>query len=645
MEKWFRNWKSQFLLVAVAIGVVLAAPLASPNKAAADPVIISGARSLSDQVVVNFANGRNVRTTDVHVLAFNDLHGTLDPAGNNLYGRFAGGAAFLSKMVKDRQATYANDVTVLAGDNIGASPLQNGLFHEEPITIASNLMHVDFASVGNHEFDKGSAELMRIQNGGCHADGCTGAPYALPGGGSTNIYPGADFQYLSTNVVKNDTGETLFPAYATKRIKSDSGKKITIGFLGEVLESTPTIVTPTGVAGLTFQDEADAANRVVQNAKNVGNAEDSPDTWVLVIHQGGFQSGTAVLNGCAGNLAGSDIAEIAQRLDPRIKVIISAHTHAEYRCTITTNGVTRLITSASSFGRILSDVTLSIDDKTGELVSASATNTIVENALNASGTGVIRQPDPSKADPEVQAVVDQYVAAAAPLANRVIGRIQGDLTRTASALGEQPLGDVIADAQLATTQPAALGGAKIAFMNPGGIRANLLRSDISPGGEAVGEVTYGEAFTVQPFGNSLVTKTMTGLAVRRLLQQQFRAGVASGSGPPCLGSTAPAGGRVLQISWTFRYESNPDAAACADKIGKMWVHNGTAFVELADTDSLRVTMNNFLATGGDGFTVFRDEASDALGGAQDIDSFVDYFRAAEPAGIAVPALNRIIPKP
>lgn len=639
MAKWVRSWKTQLALAAVALGVVLAAPLASPNKAAADPVIISGARSLSDQVVVDFSNGKKTSTTDVHVLAFNDLHGTLDPAGNNLYGRFAGGAAFLSKLLKDRQEAYENDVTVFAGDNIGASPLQNGLFHEEPITIASNLMNVDVASVGNHEFDKGSEELLRIQNGGCHADGCTGAPYALPDGGSTDVYPGADFQYLSTNVVRNATGSTLFPAVATERIKSGSGKKFTIGFLGEVLESTPTIVTPTGVAGLTFQDEADAANRVVQGAKTVGNAEDSPDTWVLVIHEGGFQSGAAVLNGCAGNLAGSAIADIAQRLDPRIKVIISAHTHAEYRCTITAGGVTRLITSASSFGRILSDITLSIDDKTGEVVSASATNTIVENALNTPGPGVIRQPDPSKADPEVQAVVDQYVAAAAPLANRVIGRIQGDLTRTASPFGESALGDVIADAQFVATQPAPLGGAQLAFMNPGGIRADLRRTDVSPGGEAIGEVTYGEAFTVQPFGNSLVTKTMTGDMIRRLLEQQFRA-PNTAAGTPCHGSTAPVGGRVLQISSTFKYESAPDALTCPAKIGRMWV-NG---VEVQPTDSFRVTMNNFLATGGDGFTVF-NEGTNALGGAQDIDAFVAAFQAAEPAGIVAPPLDRIVAKP
>jgi 5'-nucleotidase len=626
MRNWARSWKLQLLLALVAVGVVLAAPLASPNKAAADPVIISGARSLSDQVVVTYGKSKPKRTTDVHILAFNDLHGNLE-TGGTLYGRYAGGAPYLAKLVKDRQAQYGdNQVTVHAGDNIGASPLANGLFHEEPVTIASNLMNVDLASVGNHEFDKGAAELLRIQNGGCHADGCTGAPYALADGSTTDIYPGADFQYLSTNVVRNATGETLFPAFATERLKSESGKKITIGFLGEVLESTPTIVTPTGVAGLTFQDEADAANRVVQGIKTTGNAEDSPDTWVLVIHEGGFQAGTAVLNGCAGNLAGSPIADIASRLDPRVKVIVSAHTHAEYRCTITAGGVTRLITSASSFGRILSDITLTIDDKSGELVSASAENTIVENATNA--PPAVRVPDPTKEDPQVAAVRDQYVAASAPLANRVIGRIQGDLTRTATPFGESALGDVIADAQFVATQPAPLGGAQLAFMNPGGIRADLLQNAISSGGEAFGEVTYGEAFTVQPFGNSLVTKTMTGDMLRRLLEQQF---------PGCHGQLVR---RILQVSNTFRYEQDPGAATCAGRIGRMFV-SGT---EVAPGDSFRVTMNNFLAFGGDGFTVF-NEGTNALGGAQDIDAFVAAFEAAEPAGIAVPTLNRIVPKP
>jgi 5'-nucleotidase len=604
---------------------VLAAPLASPNKAAGGP-IISGARSLSDQIVVRFAAQPPKSTTDVHLLAFNDLHGNLEPASLNIYGHFAGGAAYLAKAVKDRQAQYGNlQATVFAGDNIGAAPLQNGLFHEEPIVLASNMMNVDFAGVGNHEFDKGSTELLRIQNGGCHPDGCNGAPYRLPNGSTTNTYPGASFQYLSANVVRSATGETLFPATGIKRFTSADGKKFEVGFIGEVLESTPTIVTPAGVAGLSFQDEADAANRAV-----AALADKGVKVPVLVVHEGGFQSGfPAVANGCDGGLAGSPIAEIASRLDPAIKVIISAHTHAEYRCTITAGGVTRLITSASSFGRILSDITLTIDARNDKLISVSANNIIVDNALNPRLSGTtVRQPDHAKEDPQVQAVVNQYVTAAAPLANRIIGKVNGDLTRSASAFGESTLGDVIADGQLVATQPASLGGAQLAFMNPGGIRGDLLASAISSGGEAPGEVTYGEAFTIQPFGNSLVTKTMTGDMIRRLLQQQFF---------NC-GGTAPSAHRFLQISSTFKYESAPSASACADKIGRMWVSG----VEVTPTSTYRVTMNNFLASGGDGFTVF-NEGSAALGGAQDIDAWVSYF-ALFPGGINVPALNRIVAK-
>jgi len=621
---WFRSWVTHVALAALAVGVVIAAPLASTKSNAKDTVIISGARSISDRVAVTFQKPSTHPTTDVHLLAFNDLHGTLEPAGNNIYGKFAGGAAYLAKVVEGKQAQYGDlQATIFAGDNIGASPLANSLFFEEPITIASNLMHVDFASVGNHEFDKGSTELLRIQNGGCKpVVGCTGAPYALPNGSTTNVFPGADFQYLSANVVVNATGETLFPAFGVKEFTSGSGKTIDVGFIGEVLEATPTIVTPTGVAGLTFQDEADAANLAVEELSQDLDVK----TNVLVIHEGGFQTTGAALNGCAGNLAGSPIAEIAGRLDPSIKVIVSAHTHAEYRCTITTGGVTRLITSASSFGRILSDITLTIDDRTGKLVQAAANNIIVENALNTPGQGVTRIPDPTKADPQVQALVDQYETAAAPLANVVIGKIQGDLTRTGSPQGESALGDVIADAQLAATAPANLGDADLAFMNPGGIRNDLRGSDISSGGEAPGEVTYGEAFTVQPFGNSLVTKTMTGAMIRSLLEQQF---------PGCGGQTTK---RILQISSTFSYEQDPIAATCAARIGDMWV-NGTP---VAPGDSFRVTMNNFLATGGDGFTVF-NQGTNALGGAQDIDAFVAYFAANQPAGIPVPPLARIVP--
>jgi 5'-nucleotidase len=615
------NRWAQLGLAATAVTAVLVAPLATNTTGKAGAVTIAGARSLSDQVSVQFAPASG-RATDVHLLAYNDFHGTLDPASQTLYGQFAGGAAFLAKAVKDKQAQYgADEATVFAGDGIGASPLANGLFHEEPATIVANLMHTDFASVGNHEFDKGSAQLLRIQNGGCDTDACSGAPYALADGGTTNTFPGADFQYLSANVIVDATGKTLFPAYGVKRFPTSLGNHtVGVGFIGEVLKDTPTIVTPTGVAGLSFQDEADAANRAVAQLRDAG-----VKTSVLVIHQGGSQTAPAGLNGCTGNLAGSPIADIAQRLDPSIKVIISAHTHAEYRCTITTNGVTRLITSASSFGRVLSDITLTLKDTTGDLVSAAVTNVLVRNATNAPGPGVVRQADPAKADPAVANVVQQYVTAAAPLANQVIGKIQGDLTRAASPLGESALGDVIADAQYLATKPADLGGAQLAFMNPGGIRGDLLTTAVSPGGEAIGEVTYGEAFTVQPFGNSLVTKTMTGDQIHRVLEQQFTGCGGQGSA------------KTLQISSTLKYESTPAAATCASKIGRVWI-NGAL---VAPTDTFRVTMNNFIATGGDGFTVF-NEGTNALGGAQDIDALVAYFAANAPAGIAVPELNRIV---
>ncbi len=602
-------------LVAVSVAAVVLAPLATTGTAGA--VEIAGARTLSDSVQVDFTGGRKpAPTSDVHLIAFNDFHGNLEPAGLNIYGQYAGGAAYLARAVKAKQAQYKREVTLFAGDNIGAAPLTNSLFDEEPAVIVANEMGVDVASVGNHEFDKGAAELVRIQKGGCPAGGCVGAPYARPGKKPTTTYPGANFPYLSTNVVATVNNKPLLKDTFTKTFRSDTGKKIDVGFIGETLQATPTIVTPSGVQGLTFLDEADAANKAAKKL-----AKDGVKIPVLIVHQGGFQTGTAALNGCAGNLAGSDIEKIVQKLDPSIKVIVSAHTHAEYRCTITTNGVTRLVTSASSFGRILSDITLTVDDRSGELVSASAVNSIVANATTAPPAA--RVDDPSKSDPTVAAVVQQYVTAAAPLANKVIGSIQGDLTRT--ALGESTLGDVIADSQLAATAPAAVGSAQIAFMNPGGIRADLRTTDISSGGEAVGEVTYGEAFTVQPFGNSLVVKTLTGAQIRSLLEQQF-----AGCGGQLTAKT-------LQVSAGFSYTQTPAAATCAAKIGSIKL-GGT---ELNPATSYRVTMNSFLATGGDGFTVF-NAGTNATGGGQDIDAFVAAFAAAKPAGIAVPPLNRII---
>ena len=392
-----------------------------------------------------------------------------------------------------------------------------------------------------------------------------------------------------------------------------------------MLESTPTIVTPAGVAGLTFLDEADAANKAVADLKSKG-----VEAIVLVIHEGGAQAAPAALNGCAGNLAGSAIADIVTRLDPAINVIVSAHTHNEYRCTITADGVTRLVTSASSFGRVLTDITphhRRQDRQDRRCISAQ--NLLVENALNVPGTGVVRQPDPSKEDPQVAAVVSQYVTASAPLANKVIGRIQGDLTRTASPFGESALGDVIADGQLAATVRS--------HRRQRGHRLHEL------GRHPRRHEGRGHLHGRRGAGRGDLRRGLHRAALRqqpghqdhdRSLDPQGAHPAVPGLRRPDAQLALPADLEVLQV------RAGSAAAACDAKIGRMFV-NGT---ELLDTDSIRVTMNNFLATGGDGYGAF-NEGTDALGGAQDIDAFVAAFAAAEPAGVAVPALDRVVAKP
>jgi 5'-nucleotidase len=603
IQKFRPNLRSLVLPAVVAAAVV--APLAVDSGRPASASRFGGATTINDPLFVEFPGAGTGPTTDIHVLGFNDFHGALDIAGTQ-YGKYAGGSAYLAKLVKDRQAAYAGKVaTVMAGDNIGATPLVSALFFDEPATLVGRHLGIDYAAVGNHEFDKGKAELLRIQSGGCKVpEGCTAAPYLLPDGSTTPTWPGAGFQYLSANVIDTSTSTTLLPATGIKSFTNGSGGTTKVGFIGLVLKDAPSIVTPSGVAGLNFIDETVAANSAATALKAAG-----AQTIVMIIHQGGFQTGTATLNGCAGNLAGSSIDTIVSAgLDPAIGLIVSGHTHAEYRCTIASGGTTRVITSASSNGRVLSDITLSVDDVTGELATATATNTVVENSTNAN-TSTPRVDDPTKADPAVLSIVNQYKTAVAPLANAVKGRITADITTSATTLGESALGDVIADSQLAATADPAKGGAVIAFMNPGGIRTNLTYNQLSATPpEAPGEITYGEMFTVQPFGNILTTKTMTGAQLRSLLEQQFVG---------CGGQTTQ---RILQISTGFRYEQSATVTPCSAKIGKIWLNN----VLVNPTDSFRVTMNNFLASGGDGFTTFNGGTSPQTGDI-DIDSMFAYF--------------------
>src|SRR5215213_9620057 len=391
---------------------------------------------------VGTAGAKPAGTISVQILALNDFHGNLlPPSGSS--GRVgptltAGGVEYLATHVSNLRALNPNTVVVSAGDMVGASPLLSALFHDEPTIEAFNLIGLDFNAVGNHEFDEGWHELVRLQEGGCHpVDGC------LDG----DDFAGANFQFLAANVVRKDNGKTIFPAYKVRSF--DTAK---IAFIGMTLEGTPLIVTPSGISDLTFKDEANTVNALIPELKAKGI-----ETIVVLIHEGGIQSvavNPTTINQCEG--ISGPIVDIVNHLDDEVDVVISGHTHQPYNCTI--DG--KIVTSAFSFGRLVTKIDLTIDRGTGEVVTMAANNRIVTR-------------DVAK-DSLLTALINKYNAIAAPLANRVIGAITADINRDATAAGETALGDVIADAQLDATNDPGFGDAVVAFMNPGGIRENLI---------------------------------------------------------------------------------------------------------------------------------------------------------------------------
>jgi 5'-nucleotidase len=540
--------------------------------------------------------GPNGHQTLVQLLAFNDFHGNLEPptgSGGRIQvgvtptgaavNKDAGGVEYLATWMKTLRGTNSNTIAVGAGDLIGASPLISALFHDEPTIEAMNLLHLDVNGVGNHEFDKGVSELLRMQYGplapGARPDGCHPVDHCQ----DNTPFGGSLFRFLAANVFYQGTNQTILPPY--KIVEIDNVK---IAFIGLTLEGTPSIVTPAGVAGLEFRPEVPTVNALVQHLRQTQGVR----SFVVLIHQGGFQNppypvGYQDINRC-DNMRG-DIVPIVQALDPLVKVVISGHTHAAYNCTI----AGKLVTSAASFGRLITDIDLRIDQQTKEIVDATATNVIVTR-------------DVAK-DPDQTALIAHYKPFYDPIANRVVGSQTATITRATTAAGESALGDVIADAQLAASAPTDFGGAVVAFMNPGGIRADLTCSVVCSTSTPA-PVTYSQLFTVQPFNNVMTVKTLTGQQIYRLLGQQFD--------NPSAGQT-----RILQVSNGFRYSrTNTSVVAGSIEI------NGRPVDPLAP---YRVAMNSFLATGGDRFTVFA-EGTNQLGGEIDIDAFVNYFLARSP---------------
>jgi 5'-nucleotidase len=551
------------------------------------------------------------RTVDVQLLSFNDLHGNLEPpagsAGNvseiqhdgTVKSVPAGGVEYLATSLRTARQGNPYSVTAAAGDLVGASPLLSGLFHDEPTIEALNKLDLDVTGVGNHEFDEGAVELARLQNGGCHpTDGC----YE-----EGKEFEGADFPYLAANVTKESTGRPILKPYT---VWEKDGVKI--GFIGVTLEGTPDIVSAGGIKGLAFHDEVETIDKYARELDRKG-----VKSIVALIHEGGSPASTSYNYDCdspgAGDGISGPIADIAKNITPRVDALVTGHTHQAYVCTIPDpSGKPRMVTSASSYGKLYTDTTLTYDRRTKD---------IVRTAVKSANHVVSR--DQAKAQ-DMTDLITRWNKLAAPIASRPQGFISADINGRGATTPEKPLGDLIADAQLAGLAPADKGGAQLALMNPGGIRADLVHK--ASGSEGDGVVTYGEAFTVQPFTNMMNVVDLTGAQLITTLQQQV-------SGPN------EASPKILQVSEGFTYTLDLTKTG-ADRIVVDSVKlNGEAIVP---SKTYRVAMNEFLAGGGDGFSVLK-EHTNKLVGASDLDVFNAYLAAnsSADAPIAPPKADRI----
>lgn len=529
-------------------------------------------------------------TVPVRLVAINDFHGNLEPPTGSS-GRIvdetgatvdAGGAAYLATHLK--RLSNRDTLVVGAGDLIGATPLISAAYHDEPTIEVMNKIGLDVASVGNHEFDEGYKELKRIQNGGCHpVDGCS------PGG----RYKGAEFTYLAANVLKDGLIDRW--ALPPTAIKTINGVKI--GFIGLVTKTTPSIVTSSGIAGLRFVDEVEAGNRAAKLLKAAG-----VKAMVALVHEGDQVTPNASPDACP--VVPTVGTRIARELSPDVDIVVMGHSHQAYLCrTQDPAGQDRVFTQGSSFGRVLTSIDFRIDKRTKDVVRSSV---VADNHV------VTRDVAP---DPKIEKVVTAWRDRSAEVANRRIGTITADISRDPpTATGETPLGDLIADAQL---ESAREGGAVVALMNIGGVRAPLTYAQ--SGSEGDGVVTYGEAFTVQPFNNLVQVVSLTGAQLDALLEQQWQ--------------NDGALVRILQPSSTLTYTMNL-SRPIGDRVSDIKI-NGEP---ISDTATYRVAANNFLVGGGDGFTVFT-QGTDLWSGPLDIDALVDYFAARSP--VAPPETNRI----
>ncbi|OZM72767.1 bifunctional metallophosphatase/5'-nucleotidase [Amycolatopsis antarctica] len=533
------------------------------------------------------ASAASGSTTDVRLISFNDLHGNLEPpAGSS--GRVdlpdgstvdAGGAQYLATHLDKLRGEVKNSVVLSTGDSIGASPVNSALFHDEPTMEYLRQIGVRASVVGNHEFDEGYKELQRMQFGGCHPDdGCE----------FRDKYKGASFPFLGANV----TFDKGFPALLPFTVEFSGG--MPIGVIGVTLQDLPSVVTPEAIEGLKFGDEVEAIDRTANLLDKLGIK-----SQVVLMHQGDNTEGGGP-DDC--QVTPGPATEIAKKASPKVDAFFTGHSHMQYNCQVADPaGNPRTVIQGASFGRLLSVIDLKIDKRTRDVVrpETKAHNQIVTRDVTP--------------DPEAVALIEEAAEKAAPIANEQVGTIASDLVRAAAPSGESPLGSVIADAQLEATTGS---GAQIAITNPGGVRTDLT-FPTSPAGEGDGVVTYGEAFAVQPFANIMQTLTYTGEQLKAVLEQQWQGEET----------------RVLQVSSTLKYSYSASAPA-GSKVSGITVDGQP--VDPAAT--YRVSVNNFLAAGGDGFTELTN-GTELTGGPVDLDAFIAYL-GAHP-GVTAPPADRI----
>ena len=530
--------------------------------------------------LICLASNAAAETVDLRILAINDFHGYLQPSPGGI--RIAdpddktkkitvpaGGAEHMATLLSQLRTGKTNTIFVAAGDLIGASPFLSAMFHDEPTIESLSMMGLEVASVGNHEFDEGKDELLRMQNGGCHpVDGCQGP----------HRFAGAKFRYLAASTIEKSTGKAIFPPYAIKPFDG-----IPVAFIGLTLKGTPNLVSPPGVAGLEFRDEAETVNALVPELKARG-----VEAIVVLIHEGGFPTGD--YNECPG--ISGPIVELVKKFDKAVDVVVSGHTHQAYVCEI--DG--RLVTSGDKYGTIVTAIDLKLDPATRDVISARADNVIVR-------TGVYAK------DPEQTALLEAYDKVAGPIANRVAGSVTASLPRVPNDAGESVLGDLIADAQLDATRADDNGGAAIAFTNPGGIRSDIVK-------KPDGAVSYADVFASQPFRNQLVTLTLTGAQIKNMLEQQW---------------LDPVRPRILQVSKGFSYAWDSTKPFGERVMADRMSLNGR---RIEPATAYRVTVNNFLSVGGDGFTVLKDGTAPRFG-IYDVDALYGYFQANSPISPAI----------